>query len=51
MVIALVRFGILVGMSQPGLVEIALLVAGVLLVGVAALVVFAILRLTKRKDD
>ncbi len=52
MVIVLVWFGILVGMAQPGLVEIALIcVAAVFCVVVAALVVFGVLWFRKRKDD
>ena len=40
------------GMMRPGLVEIMLLLAvAVFLVAVLVLVVFAILRLTKRKDE
>ena len=40
----------LVGMAQPGLVEIALLAAVVILVAVVVVVVFGVLWLTKRKD-
>ncbi len=50
--VVIVWFGMLVGMAQPGLVEIVLLcVAAVFCVAVLVLVVFAVLRLTKRKDE
>ncbi len=52
MAIVLVWFGIVVGMAQPGLVEIALLcAAAVICVAVVVLVVFGVLWLRKRKDD